>query len=117
MDYPKDQIEALKAYCSKLSALTEANIIYLYLEGLHLPSGCQPQVCDALLCPVQRDGYPSRLFFSEQITPPYPRNWNITNQRIGEKNWWAFSWRVDLPSPTLLEMLLSHLSGFAKEKN
>jgi len=25
------------------------------------------------------------------ILKPYPRNWNITNQRIGEKNWWAFS--------------------------
>lgn len=117
MEYPQEQIEALKGYCSKISALPEGGVTYLYLAGLRLPQGCQPDTCDALLCPAARDGYPSRLFFSQQITPPYPRNWNISNLRIGEKNWWGFSWRVDLQNPTLQEMLVSHLSGFAKEKN
>jgi len=87
-----------------------------YLESLRLPTGCSPASCDALLCPVPKDGYPSRLYFSTQVNSPYTRNWNVSNARIGEKNWFAFSWKVDLIQPTLTDLLLAHLNGFAKEK-
>ncbi len=116
MEYPKEQIDELRPYCSKISVLTEGSIVFLYLEGLRLPDGCQPSVCDALLCPVPRDGYPSRLYLSAQVTSRYTRNWNVSNARIGERNWFAFSWTVKLPSPTLVQILLSHLTGFTKEK-
>ncbi len=116
MEYPKEQIEDLKGYCSKVRAAKEGEITYLYLEDLRLPAGCTPEVCDGLLCPVARDGYPSRLFLSVQVSPPYPRNWNVSNARIGEKNWYVFSWRVNLVSPTLVQMLVAHLTGFTKEK-
>jgi hypothetical protein len=116
MAYPQEQIEDLKRYCKKLSALSEGGIVFPYLEELRLPAGCDPAICDVLLCPVAKDGYPSRLYFSAQITGPYTRNWNVTGARIGEKNWWAFSWKVDLPTPTLAQLLVAHLNGFAKEK-
>jgi hypothetical protein len=116
MDYPKEQVEELKRYCSKLSALAEGAVTFLSLEGLRLPTGCNPQECDALLCPVPREGYPSRLYFSVMVSSPYSRNWNVSNARIGERNWFAFSWRVTPPSPTLAQMLVSHLEGFAKQK-
>jgi hypothetical protein len=116
MSYPQEQIDELKRYCTKLSALKEGCTLFFYLEGLRLPAGCAPETCDALLCPTDKDGYPSRLYFSAQVTGPYPRNWNVSGARIGEKNWWAFSWKVDLVSPTLAQLLLAHVNGFAKEK-
>jgi len=116
MEYPKDQTDDLKRYCSRLSAFTEGGVTFLYLEGLRLPVVCNPQVCDALLCPVEREGYPSRLYLSVQVACPYSKNWNVTNARIGEKNWFAFSWKINLTSPTLSEMLVAHLTGFTREK-
>ena len=116
MSYPQEQIDELKRYCKKLAVLNESGFSYLYLAELRLPAGCTPTICDALLCPVEKDSYPSRLFFSVQVASPFTRNWNITGARIGERNWWAFSWKVELSSPTLTQLLISHLNGFAKEK-
>ena len=84
---------------------------------MRLPSGCSPAICDALLCPVPRDDYPSRLYLSEKVGSPYDRNWNVSNARIGERNWFAFSWKAQLPNTaTLSQILVVHLNGFAKEK-
>lgn len=116
MGYPPEQIEDLKRYCVKLSALSEGSVTFFHMEGLRLPAGCEPAVCDALLCPVEKDGYPSRLYFSARIVSGYTQNWNCSDARIGEKNWFAFSWKVDLVSPTLSQLLIGHLNAFAKEK-
>jgi len=62
--YPKEQLDELKRYCSKINALSEGSAIFLHLEQLRLPEGCEPTACDALLCPFDGDGYPSRLYFS-----------------------------------------------------
>jgi hypothetical protein len=116
VEYPQIQIEELKAYCSGISILNEAGVSFLCLEELTLPSGCTPAKCNALLCPVGRDGYPSRLYFSEMIKSSYPRNWNVSNARIGEENWFAFSWRVKLSNPTLAQVLVEHLKGFTRSQ-
>jgi hypothetical protein len=116
MAYTSEQIEELKRYCEKLSSFSEAGTTFFYMEGLRLPAGCTPDICDALLCPMPRRGYPSMLYFSTQIQSAYTRNWNVLNERIGEKNWFAFSWKVDLTSPTLQQLLIAHLNGFAKAK-
>jgi hypothetical protein len=117
VNYSADQIEGLKGYCSKLSLLTEGEQNYFLLEGLHLPSGCNPQSCDGLLRPWHgADGYPSQLYFSVQVNSPFGRNWNVSNARICERNWFAFSWRVNLSSPTLSNILVAHLTGFTKER-
>lgn len=116
MSYPSEQTDELKRYCGKLSVLPEGGISFLLMESLQLPAGCDPAVCDALLCPVAKDGYPSRLYFSVQVASRYTRNWNCSNARIGERNWFAFSWKVDLQNPTLPQLLIAHLNGFAKEK-
>ena len=114
VEYPKEQIAALKRYCSAVKAFSEGAVTYLLLEGLSPPTGCKPSMCNAVLCPVARDGYPSRLFLAEQVTSSYARNWNATNVRIGERNWFAFSWKVEMSNPTLVQLLLAHLNGFAK---
>jgi len=114
--YPENELEGLKGYCSSLRLLKEGEVNFLYLVSLRLPTGCRPETCDALLCPTPRDGYPSRLYLSVQVTSPYARNWNVSNARIGEKNWFAFSWRVGLQNPTLVQVLIAHLTGFTKAK-
>src|SRR5690242_3692821 len=115
MDFPADQIEGLKRYCDKLSYLEEDGLPYFRLLGLHLPPGCTPEIVTALLCPVAtKDGYASRLYFAEQVSSPYSRNWNITNARVGEENWFAFSWRVNLTNPTLVETLVALLTALTK---
>ena len=116
MDYPKRQIEELKAYCRKLAVLQEGGVTFFSLEGLRLPTGCEPQTCDALLCPTSRDQYPSRLFLSIKVRSPYDRNWNCENARIGEKSWFAFSWKVEGTNLTLVQILTGHLLGFTKPK-
>lgn len=117
MAYPQEQIDELKRYCSKVSGLAEGNATYLLLEGLQLPEGCEPSSSDALLRPFKGgDGYPSQLYFAVQVKSPYSRNWNVSNARICERNWFAFSWNVNVTSPTLVKILLAHLSGFTKQK-
>jgi hypothetical protein len=112
--YPHEQIEELKKYCSKLSAITEGGVTFLYLEGLRLPQGCTPPVCDALLCPVARDGYPSRLFFPAEASSLRSQKWNMADAHISGKNWWAFSWRHNLTNPTLAQILTEHLTAFTR---
>lgn len=109
--YPQDQIDELKGLCSGLGLVEEAGRQYFLLTGLTLPQGCQPQKVDALLCPTARDGYPSRLFFSQRVKEPRPLNWNTNGVRIGERNWHAFSWRIGGTGLRLVQMLISHLSA------
>lgn len=116
MAHSKEETDHLKRYCGKLGHFEEGGKPYYLLEALRLPDGCQPSACDALLCPVESDGYSSRLYFSAQIAGTYTRNWNVQNLRIGERNWFAFSWQTNLPpTATLGEMLIAHLGGFAKK--
>jgi hypothetical protein len=109
--FPEDQINELKGLCSGLSLIAEAGMQYFLIPVLVLPKGCEPQKLDVLLCPTARDGYPSRLFFSQQVRGPRPLNWNANGVRIGEGNWHAFSWRIGGASLRLAQMLTSHLSA------
>ena len=108
---PQDQISELKGLCSGLGLVEEAGIQYFLLPGFALPQGCQPQKLDVLFCPTARDGYSSRLFFSQRVQVPRALNWNANGVRIGERNWHAFSWRIGGSSLRLVQMLLSHLSA------
>lgn len=114
--YPQEQLEELKKYCSKLSTFSEGGVAFLYLHDLHLPQGCTPAVCDALLCPVPRDGYPSQLFFPAEAASLRTPKWNMADAHIAGKNWWAFSWRHSLSSPTLAQILTEHLTAFTRSR-
>jgi hypothetical protein len=110
MEFPPDQIEELKAIASGVQESQEGGFLYFLLPSLQLPSGCKPEKIDAILCPMIRDGYPSRLFFAEQITAPVCRNWNVRGVRILERNWYAFSWTVQ-KGLRLAQMIGAHLKG------
>ncbi|WP_121335680.1 hypothetical protein, partial [Escherichia coli] len=98
-----------------LKSFTEGGIVYFLLEDIQLPQGCSPEVCDALLRPIDSgDGYNSRLFFSTQISSRHPLNWHITNAHMGERNWMAFSWRVHQTGLTLGQLVREHLSALVR---
>lgn len=114
--YPDNEIEELRPYCRALSLASEGEVPFFHLEALRLPYGCSPSTCDALLCPVDRDGYPSRLYLSSRVQSPFTAGWNINNARILERDWFVYSWRITLPNPTLADMLRGHLTGFTRPK-
>lgn len=108
MPLPQDQVSELRLLCPNLRQADEAGRTYIFLPGLSLPEGCDPAVCDALLCPSERDGYPSRLFFAERIKSRAELNWNSTGVRILETNWQAYSWKVN-PDMRLAQMVAAHV--------
>ena len=108
--YPEDQIAELKEFCPEIKLASEGSIEYLLMPALTLPEGCTPPTVDALLCPAARDGYPSRLYFAQQIVTKTPRNWNGQNVRILERNWFAYSWKIR-PGLRLAQTLLAHMEA------
>lgn len=111
-DFPSDQLEELKHICVSLSMAEEGGLTYIFLQELQLPAGCLPEKIDALLCPMPRDGYLSRLFFAEKIKFPNIENpnWNATGVRILERNWHAISWKVPKDDIRLAQILSDHLN-------
>ena len=107
MNFPEDQIAELKRYFGELSVAREGGITYLMLQNVTLPGGCTPARMDLLLCPFERDGYPSRLYFAQQVQCAKGLNWN-GSVRILERNWFAFSWRV-ANGLRLLQMVQEHM--------
>jgi hypothetical protein len=114
MQFPQDQVAELLELSRGLREFEEGGFKYFFLPGLHLPEGCEPGKVDALLCPMQRDGYISRLYFAFQVRPAGKENsaalnWN-GSVRILERNWHAHSWRM----PTglrLAQMVAVHLKA------
>lgn len=108
MTFPDVQVAELKLLCPSIQQVEEASCTYLLLPGLMLPTGCSPCSVDALLCPSARDGYPSRLFFAERIQSRAQLNWNANGVRIAERNWHAYSWKVN-PNLRLAQIVAAHL--------
>jgi len=110
MVFPEDQVAELKLLCPEVQQCDEGGRTHLLLPGLSLPEGCSPSITDALLCPTERDGYPSRLFFADRIESGTPLNWNANGVRLLERNWHAYSWKVN-PNLRLVQMIAAHLRG------
>jgi hypothetical protein len=112
MQFPPDQIEELKAAFPTVLSAEEGGIVYFLIPQLSLPMGTSPTVVDVLLCPTaDRHGYPSRLFFAQQVQSPKPLNWNTNGVRILERNWYAYSWKVTQQGLRLLQILALHLKA------
>lgn len=110
--FPEDQIAELRKLSPGLMQGTEAGVTYFLLPQFELPEGCTPGRTDVLLCPTPRDGYDSRVFFAAQISSGKPLNWNHVNVRILERNWSAYSWKVNhRVGLRLAQILLAHLQA------
>src|SRR5690348_14829124 len=102
-----DHLEELRALCPEARQATEGGVEFVLLPSLKLPPACSPSSVDCLLCLGPRDGYDSRLFFSQTVSSREGRTWNGQNIRILERNWFAYSWRV--PSGLRpIETLIAH---------
>ncbi len=108
--FSKDEFEELQKVHPRATVAQEVGIAYILLPSVTLWEKCTPKTVDCLFCPVGRDGYPSRLFFSERITSPTERNWHQT-ARILERNWITYSWRVNHSGLRLLQILGAHLEA------
>jgi hypothetical protein len=109
--FASDEIEELRLLGS-LQQAQEGGTTFILISQLALPPGCTPERVDVLLCPTQREGYSSRLFFAQQVqkrSGPAP-NWN-GSVRILERNWYAFSWRMPTQPMRLAQMVCEHLRG------
>ena len=103
-------VQELELLCAGAKAYTEFDRRYILLPQLRLPDGCTPSQSDALLCLDARDGYPTRLFFSQQVSCKNPLNWNGQNVLILQRNWFAYSWNY-VASGRPMEVLAQHLKA------
>lgn len=111
MSLPVDQIDELLHVYPNVKQANEAGVTYFFLPQLALPAGCSPSHTDALLCPTPRDGYVSRLYFSEMIAGGPSRNWNPQGiARILDRNWHAISWQTS-QNLRLVQMIRVHLDA------
>lgn len=108
MAIPEDQVRELASAFAGVEQHDEGGLMYFLIPALLLPENCSPAIVDALLCPMHRDNYASRMFFAQKIeakgvTP----NWNFDGLILGRK-WWAFSWRSD-EGQRLCQMIAMYL--------
>ncbi|MBK5261612.1 MAG: hypothetical protein JJE17_03440 [Peptostreptococcaceae bacterium] len=110
MTFPSDQIEELKNMFPEVFKSEEGGYPFFFIPNFELPTNCTPSVSDVLLCPTPRDGYNSRLYFSDIIQTSKILNWNANGIRILERNWYAFSWTTK-DNLRLAQMIATHIRG------
>lgn len=108
--FSDEQLETLKLVSPGVMQAEEAGAVLFMLPQLNLPPGCTPAQVDVLLCPSARDGYPSRLYFAQQVASTTQRNWN-GQWFVLERHWYAFSWKVTAGGLNLVQILQEHLEG------
>lgn len=108
MVFPADQVQELKLLAPGLSSCEEGGFTYFLLPSFPLPVGCRPERTDLLFCPMPRDGYTSRLYYAEPVACRTALNWNGM-VRMLERNWHAFSWRINQTDLRLAQVILTHL--------
>jgi hypothetical protein len=103
-------LRELDQLCGGAKEYAEFGLNYILLLQLRLPSGCSPATLDALLCLSPRDGYPTRLYFAQQVSNKNGLNWNASNVAILQRSWFAYSWNY-VASQRPLEVLAQHLKA------
>lgn len=112
MNFPADQVDELKTLYPAVQRGEEGGYTYFLIPQIPMPANCSPASVDVLLCPTPRDGYPSRLFFAQQVLCPKALNWNVRGMRILERLWCTFSWRIpEAPNLRLAQLLRTHLEA------
>lgn len=111
MSFPEDEVEELKTLFPDAKMASEGGLSYILLPNVSLPEGCSPTQATLLFCPMPREGYPSRLFFPQQIQSKAAPNWNSRGIQILSQNWWAYSWKINHAGLRLAQAVTYHLSA------
>jgi len=80
----------------EIKTCDEAGVSYYLIPAVTLTD----RAIDLLFCPAH-----SKLFFSEIVPAKQSLNWNI-NTVILARTWYAFSWRVDNPNQSPIQLIL-----------
>lgn len=100
-----EDLEELRAVCHGAKPMTDGPLQLIHLTRLLVPVGDQSlEVSEALLCLSAHEGYPTRLFLSEQ--PPKPLNWSIGT--VLGRAWHKWSWQ-GVPSNQRPAQILAQL--------
>ena len=110
-NFPDDELRELTALFPRVKRAQEAGTTFFLLPDLAVPTTGGETIMDGLLCPTDRDGYPSRLFLSKAVLGGRGTNLNASDVRILERNWFAVSWRVR-NGLRLAQMVAAHLDAF-----
>lgn len=105
-----DHLAELAAVYSDVIPFSEGDCSGFQIRNVLPPLPCPQEPFDVILVPGQFEGYPSRLYFSRQPTGPIQKNWN-GNRRFLERQWHAYSWKIDDGSPNLAMLVQQHLRG------
>jgi hypothetical protein len=108
--YPSDQIDEMRKLYPRAFIASDGGVEYVLIPEMPMPPNCSPDKLDVLLCPRPRDGYSSRLFFSQLVSSARRPNWNKQNERILERNWFAYSFKVP-EGLRLAQLVALHLKG------
>ncbi len=111
MSFPADELAELKRMFPGVSYAEEAGYNYFFMPGVELPSGCSPATVDVLLCPNNKDGYNSRLYFGQIVQSGKALNWNTQGAWILNRLWYAFSWQLEPAQRRLAQLVAAHLRG------
>src|SRR5580658_4917001 len=104
---PNEEIEELRALTAGTQTMAEGGVEYFFLPDIRIP-GLEGST-DALLCPQQHSGYPTRLFLSRMV-PGKGQNWKL-HTLLG-RAWHACSWNDVPANQRLAEILAQHLRAF-----
>ena len=103
MSVSADGLDELRGMCPGASVMAEGGVDYIHLPGLVLPSGASTE---ALLCPVERSGYRTRLYLS---APVIGKGSNWSTERILDRTWHTWSWNHVSAEQRPIEILAEHL--------
>jgi hypothetical protein len=107
---PAVQFQKLRNLHGSAVLLSEGGKPVVVLPGFTFQSDGHSVTMDLLLRPHAHSGYPTRLFFAEQIEGK-GQNWN--QHRVVGRNWWAPSWNYVPESMDWPAMLCAHLRAVA----
>lgn len=102
----EDELAELVGWFPRAKVFLEGGKEYVLIPQARLPEFGTERALDLLLCPTERDGYPSRLFLEAQVAAGPQRPW--LPYHILDRQWWAYSWRVDAGPQRLLQLVQLH---------
>ena len=110
----ESDLEGLRPLSPRVDAVTEGGHHYFLLKEVALPETWTPRRVNLLLHPKPRDGYESRLYYSERVVSPTQRldlNWQ-GQILLFERQWHFMSWRHEAAGLTLHQLIQVHLRAF-----
>lgn len=109
MPLMEQELDELRKISPEAAIYSEGGKDYVLMPYVRVPDPSSALVTDLLFCPTEREGYPSRLFFAQQVPSKTARPW--TSFRIIGREWWAYSWRVEAGTNSLLQLIGIHMGA------